>query len=49
MEQRVDVTEDTESSVIISNNRMLINLNLAMRKHISQQYGTLKRTTDPNS
>ena len=49
MEQTADVTEDTESSVIISNNRMLINLNLAMRKQISQQYGTLERTTGPNS
>lgn len=43
MEKTADVTENTESSVIISNNRMFINLNLAMRKQINQQYGTLSR------
>lgn len=49
MEKTADVTENTESSVIISNNRMFINLNLAMRKQINQQYGTLERTTGPDS
>lgn len=49
MEQTADVIEDTDSSVIISKNRMFINLNLAMRKQNNQQYGTLERTTGPDS